>query len=149
MPLPFSEKSLLYILTSLECIEKIHIYTREFNNAETFYNADDQQEFNATCHLMLTIGEEARKIDQTLKDEFSFIEWDNIAGLRNRIAHDYREIDYEIVFAICRNELSALKEAYIKMVGIIHPPADQLMQLLQQPYYRHLSYLIERMKNSD
>lgn len=141
MPLPFSEQSLLYILTSLECIEKINLYAKDFDKSTDFFYSNDQQPFNASCHLLLAIGEECGKIDETLKDEFSFVDWTNITGLHNRIAHDYRGIDFDIVFAICKNELSLLKDVLVKMIAIIKPPIDQLSELLQQPYFSHLGYL--------
>lgn len=94
--------------------------------------------------MLLAVGEESKKIDESLKDEFSFIDWENISGLRNRIAHDYRGIDYDIVFAICKNELQLLKDVLIKMIDIINPAAGQLADLLQQPWYRHLSWLKNR-----
>lgn len=106
MPLPFSDQSLLYILTSLECIEKINIYISGFDKSKDFFYSHDQQPFNASCHLLLAIGEECGKIDETLKDEFSFVDWANIIGLRNRIAHDYRGIDFDIVFAKGLNPLN-------------------------------------------
>ncbi len=141
MPLPFSEQSLLYILTSLECIEKINIYITGFDKSTDFYSSNDQQPFNASCHLLLAVGEECGKIDETLKDEFSFVDWMNFTGLRNRIALDYRGIDFDIVFAICKNELSLLKDVLIKMIAIIRPGTEQLTALLQQPYFIHLGYL--------
>lgn len=66
MPLPFSEQSLLYILTTLECIEKINLYTKAFDKSADFFYSHDQQAFNASCHLLLAVGEECGKIDETL-----------------------------------------------------------------------------------
>ena len=115
---PSSEKNILYILTILECIEKLTIYSKGYNSADEFLFGEDQIAFNASCHLLLAIGEESKKIDNDLKDEFSFIEWDQIAGMRNRIADDYRGIDPEIVFRILQNESEILKGVMIKMLWI-------------------------------
>ncbi len=38
----YSDTNLIYIFTVLEAIEKINIYTQEFNNDETFYHANNQ-----------------------------------------------------------------------------------------------------------
>lgn len=38
-------KNLLYVLTMLEAIEKILIYTKSFNSADDFYNSEDQKNF--------------------------------------------------------------------------------------------------------
>jgi len=89
MPSPFSEKNALYLLTILEAIAKIKIYVNGYNDAETLFEAEDQMPYNGICHLLLAIGEESKKIEITLKETQSFISWNEIAGLRDRIAHDY------------------------------------------------------------
>ena len=57
----------------LECIEKLNLYVEDFDNANDFFEANNQLEYNASCHLLLAIGEESKKIDLKLKDEISFI----------------------------------------------------------------------------
>ena len=143
-----SEKNILYILTILECIEKLKIYSGGYTNADEFLFADDQIAFNASCHLLLAIGEEAKKIDNGLKDEFSFIEWDQISGIRNRIAHDYRGVDAEIVFRIIVNESDVLKEVMIKMLWISGASKLSLQQLVGSPFYAHLGYLLMNNENN-
>ncbi len=89
----YEKKNFTYILTILESIEKIFIYTKDFKNADEFYTQNDQMNFNACQVLLLVIGEESKKINDDLKAEHSKIPWNLISGLRNRIAHDYRSID--------------------------------------------------------
>ena len=47
----YSDTNLIYIFTILEAIEKINIYTQEFNDDETFYHANNQKNFNAVVSL--------------------------------------------------------------------------------------------------
>lgn len=96
----FSHKNLVYILTSLECIEKAFIYSGDFDNEKTFYRANDQMNFNACQILLQTIGEESKKIEGDLKDKYPSIPWQNIGNLRNRIAHDYRGTEPAIIFDV-------------------------------------------------
>ncbi len=49
----YSDSNLIYILTVLEAIEKLKIYTKEFNNAHDFWQANDQLYFNASSNLLL------------------------------------------------------------------------------------------------
>lgn len=44
----FDSKNILYILTILESIEKIFIYSDSFEDEDTFYFANKQLNFNAT-----------------------------------------------------------------------------------------------------
>jgi uncharacterized protein with HEPN domain len=57
----FSDKNLAYILTTLEAIEKINLYTKDFIDPEVFYEANDQLNFNATYNLLIVVGEESKK----------------------------------------------------------------------------------------
>jgi len=56
----FDSKNILYILTMLESIEKIFIYSSDFEDEEKFYFANKQLNFNATANLLISIGEENR-----------------------------------------------------------------------------------------
>jgi uncharacterized protein with HEPN domain len=137
----YSNKNILHLLTILESIEKILLYTSDFETKESFYIADDQMNYNAVCHLLLAIGEETIKLDDSLKEEISFIAWDQIGGLRNRIAHDYRGIDPEVVFQIAKFELIPLKSACIAMISIMKVDKETLRKLTNNAWYKHLGYL--------
>jgi uncharacterized protein with HEPN domain len=143
MPLPYSEKNILYLLTILECIEKIDIYTIGYSTTKELLEANDQQAFNATSHLLLVIGEEAGKLEESLKEEIAFIAWEQISGLRNRLAHDYRGTDPDIVFQVCRFELPALKEACRSMLKLLRVSNNDLNQWLNTSYFKHLGYLVK------
>ncbi len=143
MPLNSSDKNILYLLTVLECIEKLSIYAEGYNSSDEFFAAETQQPFNASCHLLLAIGEEVKKIPDSMKDEFSFIKWEEISGLRNRIAHDYRGIDPEVVYKIITNELEILKKAILSMVKLLNIKNEDLKIYLSFPAYLHLQFLKE------
>lgn len=138
----FSDKNIVHLLTILESIEKVMIYIDGFSDKQSFYDSEDQIRYNAVCHLLLAIGEETLKLDDQLKEEISFIAWEQIGGLRNRIAHDYRGIDPEIVFQIAKYELLALKDACMSILQLMKIPADRLIQLTNTKWYKHLGYLI-------
>ncbi len=48
---------------------------------------------------------------EAFKDAHSSIPWYQIAGLRNRIVHDYFGIDQEIIWQIISKEIPALKQS--------------------------------------
>lgn len=142
----YSNKNIIHLLTVLESIEKILLYTAGFKDKHSFYESGDQVHYNAVCHLLLAIGEETLKLDDTLKEEMAFIAWDQIGGLRNRIAHDYRGIDPEVVFQIARYELLPLKDACIAMLKLMEVETEELKRLTQTSWYKHLAYLPELWK---
>ncbi len=137
----YEKKNLTYILTSLEAIEKVDIYTRDFVDAIAFFEANDQMNFNACQTLLLVIGEESKKLSNGLKEEHSNIPWNLIAGLRNRIAHDYRSIDPNITFDIVKNYLPDLKVELKSMLDKVEFEEELLNKVIETPHYKHLKYL--------
>lgn len=140
----YSDKNLIYILTVLEAIEKLKIYSKEFDNAHDFWLAENQLYFNASSNLLLAIGEETAKIDDELKEKFDKIPWNAIKDLRNRLAHDYRGSDPDILWQIINNELNQLKLTLMEMIKLVKFDENMLIAAIQTEYYKHLKYLIEK-----
>jgi len=137
----FSGDNLLYLLTMLEAVEKTQRYATPFDTAGDFFQADDQLYFNAATHLLLAIGEESKKLEEGLKNQFMEVPWKAMAGMRNRLAHDYRGIDFNLVFSVIKTDLPILKKVMIKMLPLISFDEEELKTALNSPVYKHLSYL--------
>ncbi len=69
----YSDKNLVHILTILEVIEKIFIYVKEIETADDFLWHDNQKNINASVALLIAIGEETKKINDGLKNEYPVI----------------------------------------------------------------------------
>ena len=140
----YDEKNLIHILTMLECCEKSWLYTKEFQNPIDFVWANEQKELNATISLFIAIGEESKKIDKNLKDAVKCeLSWSDIAGLRDKISHDYRGADGEILWIVIHKDLYKLKSTLIDMIKHINPLIGLLQEFLSTPYYKHLEYILE------
>ncbi|MBC7587204.1 MAG: DUF86 domain-containing protein [Chitinophagaceae bacterium] len=64
------------------------------------------------------------------------IQWQNLADLRNILAHDYRGIDLEIIFDVINNELPKLQIALLYILGLL--PQDLVKEILETKQYQHL-----------
>ena len=91
----------------LEAIAKIEEFTKGISNADEFYS--NQLVFDACLMNFIVIGEMTLRIDESLKNGRQEIEWYNIKGFRNIIAHDYLGIDVEEVWQIIEHRLPKLK----------------------------------------
>jgi len=137
----YKKQNLTYVLTMLEAIEKIFLYSEGVKDADDFFNKNHQMNFNACQTLLLLIGEEVRKIDDGLEAEHSEIPWHLIIGLRNRIAHDYRSIDPNISYDILTNYLPVLKQTLIEMIPKIEFEDELMERILSSDFYRNIGYL--------
>lgn len=143
----YNSRNLSYICTMLECIEKVFIYSSPFDNVEDFIWANDQQNYNASWGLLLAVGEESKRLESELKAKHRQIPWRNIAGMRDFLAHDYRGIDYDLVYEVIHVNLPELKSVLIDMVSDIDFDNVLLKEVLDSPYYRHIQYLRDKLND--
>ena len=54
---------------------------------------------------LIQISEDSIKLTEKFKEINCEIPWYAIKGLRNRIVHDYGNVDYSIIYATVKNEI--------------------------------------------
>lgn len=83
---------LLDILHSAEAIEE---YIAGYD-VESFMR--DPRTQDAVLRRLMVIGEAASRLTPEIRDQFNGLPFHKIAGMRNRIVHDYGQIDLEIIW---------------------------------------------------
>jgi uncharacterized protein with HEPN domain len=69
----------------------------------------DDKTIDAVVRNLEIIGEAARHVPDDFAAVHPEVPWQRIAGLRNRIVHDYFGLDLEIVWQILQTDLPQLK----------------------------------------
>jgi uncharacterized protein with HEPN domain len=54
------------------------------------------------------IGEATKKVPADFKYKWNTIEWKNMAGMRDRLIHDYHGVNYAIVWDVVKNKIPEL-----------------------------------------
>ena len=90
----------------LDSIDKIFIYTKDFE-FDDFVSSS--LVVDAVVRNIEIIGEASKNVPEAVKLSASEIPWNKMAGIRNRIVHEYFGVDKSIIWFIVINELPILK----------------------------------------
>jgi len=62
------------------------------------------------------IGEATKKIPADFKVKWNQIKWKNMAGMRDRLIHDYLGINYSIVWDVVKNKIPELHKQIMEVL---------------------------------
>lgn len=69
---------------------------------------DDETLKRAVVRSLEIIGEATKKIPADFKVQWSSIQWKSMAGMRDRLIHDYLGVNYSIVWDVFKNKIPKL-----------------------------------------
>lgn len=87
-------------------IEKILRYTAGYDKDRFLA---DERTIDAVVRNLEIVGEAVRQLSDAFKQDHEKIPWHQMAGLRNRIVHDYFGLDLDIIWHVVANDLPALR----------------------------------------
>jgi uncharacterized protein with HEPN domain len=71
---------------------------------------EDETLKRAMVRSLEIIGEASKKIPADVKLNWNTIQWKNMAGMRDRLIHDYMGINYTIVWDVVHNKVPELSK---------------------------------------
>ena len=71
---------------------------------------DDETLKRAVVRSLEIIGEATKKIPTDFKVKWSIVQWKNMAGMRDRLIHDYIGVNYSIVWDVIKNKIPELND---------------------------------------
>lgn len=107
----------LHILGRIEeAINTVQIRNAIIRSADDFLlTPEGKEKLDAACMVIEAIGESFKNLDKLtnygLLPLYPSIEWKEVKGVRDVIAHHYFDIDANEIFTIINNDFDSLKDA--------------------------------------
>lgn len=103
----------VYLHHILDAIRRLESYTSGIDRDA--FEADEMRQ-DAIIRQIEIVGEASRQLSDDFQEEHDSIPWSDIIGMRNRIAHDYMNVDLNIVWEVIHNDLPTLKSSVQRLL---------------------------------
>ena len=101
------KSDLAYIDHILDCIRKINEFSKELSLKEFRKNELVQ---DGVIRNIEIIGEASKKISSDTKQTYYKIPWKEIAGMRDKLIHDYLGVDVDVVWKTIKTDIPVLEK---------------------------------------
>lgn len=91
----------------LKAIAEIEEFVSDHQTQESFLK--DIKAVRAVTACLTLIGEAANHIPHSVKEKYPEIRWEQIRGMRNRIAHEYFSVDDTVIWKTAKERLPVFK----------------------------------------
>lgn len=97
-----------------ECLYILSITSKGITK-EKFLN--DETLKRAVVRSLEIIGEATKKIPADFKIKWDKVKWKEMAGMRDRLIHDYMGVNYSIVWDVIKNKIPELCQQVVNVIG--------------------------------
>ena len=101
------QRDLQFLLDMLQSAELIVTYIAQCEKDEFVSNVQLQ---DSVIRRLLVIAEAARRVSETTRQTLPNISWQEINGMRNRLVHEYDDVNLNIVWDVVQSEIPPLIE---------------------------------------
>jgi len=109
-------ESKLYLEDIIQSIDSILNYTKGLTGKKF---AENNMVIDAVVRNLEIIGEASKNVPAEIKSSHTDIPWKEMAGMRDKVIHEYFGVDIDIVWATITNRLCKLKPLIIKIKSSI------------------------------
>jgi uncharacterized protein with HEPN domain len=95
-------RQVAYLLDILRSAEAIQSYIKGYSRDDFLQDLKTQ---DAVLRRLLVIGEAAAHLTAETEARFAELPFRKMAGMRNRLVHDYGQVDFEIVWDTVNSHL--------------------------------------------
>jgi uncharacterized protein with HEPN domain len=98
--------NLPYLRHILDATDRIESYVSGIDEGVFLGNAEKQ---DAVIRQLQIIGEAAKRLSAELRAAYPDIPWREVAGMRDKLVHDYFGVDLQFVWVTVTEDIPALK----------------------------------------
>ncbi|KQC13995.1 MAG: DUF86 domain-containing protein [Methanothrix sp.] len=102
-----------YLQDILDAIESAESFVADMDYDA--FEADEKTNFAAVRALEI-VGEASKKIPPDIRREYPDVPWREMAGMRDKLSHDYFGVNLQRVFETVRRDLPPLRASIKKIV---------------------------------
>ncbi|OIN96762.1 MAG: hypothetical protein COS37_09110 [Anaerolineae bacterium CG03_land_8_20_14_0_80_58_20] len=103
-----------YLGDVLDAIKRIEGYLRRVDKEDFQKNLMMQ---DAVMHQIEIIGEASNNVSEEFQERHLELPWMEMRAIRNKIVHDYREVNLNVIWDTAKNDLPPLKKLIRKLLG--------------------------------
>lgn len=107
-----------YLQDILDAVESAEQFVTDMDYA-TF--ASDKKTVFAVVRALEIVGEATKRIPDEIRQRYPGVPWRAMAGMRDKLTHDYRGVNVRLVFNTLRSDLPSLRAEITQILTDLLP----------------------------
>ena len=103
----------IYLIHIMDAISRIEAYLQDVDE-DTFYLTHLVQD--GVIRQLEIIGEATKRLSNAVRVDYPSIPWQDMAGMRDKLTHDYFGVDMEAVWLTAKDDIPVLKAAVSRIL---------------------------------